>query len=70
MNILKLVISVIRFLMIAMRCNMPIMIRPKGTPKKIAYKILGIPANMQNRHTKEQDAIKKRLLFEQTARAR
>ncbi len=49
---------------------MAMMIRPKGKPKKIAYKILGIPSNMQNRDKKKDNQIKRRLTFEETARVR
>jgi len=33
---------------------MPVMIRPKGSGKRIAYAILGIPMNMLFKKTKEQ----------------
>ncbi len=49
---------------------MAMMIRPKGKPKKIAYKLLGIPSNMQNRDTKKDMRIRKRITFEETTKVR
>lgn len=49
---------------------MPAMPRIPGKPKKIAFKILGTPANLAFKRSKEQKAVDKRLLFEETTRAR
>lgn len=49
---------------------MPSMPRPKGKAKKLAYKLLGIPANMQSKRDAEQQKINNRLIFEETARVR
>jgi hypothetical protein len=50
---------------------MPAMPRMKGKATKIAYKILGVPANLRKEQkSKEQKKIDKRLLFEETSRAR
>ena len=43
--------------------------RPKGKPTEIAYKILGKPATMDQKDSKEKK-IDKRLVFEETVRAR
>jgi len=37
---------------------------------QIAFKILGVPANMKEKRTKEQKKINQRLLFEETVRVR
>lgn len=49
---------------------MPTMPRIDNKSKKIAYKILGIPANMDDKKTQEQTKIDKRLNFEETIRVR
>ena len=49
---------------------MCVMLRIKGKPTQIAYKILGVPANMQSKRTPEQKNINKRLIFEETSRVR
>ena len=49
---------------------MPGMLRISGKTTKIAYKILGVPANMKEKRTKEQKKINQRLLFEETVRVR
>lgn len=49
---------------------MPAMIRPKGKPQKIAYKILGVPDTLQSKATKKERKINKRLVFEETSRVR
>lgn len=47
---------------------MPIMVRPKGVAKRIAYEILGVPANMQKKKaTRKQRRIKRVLLEEETS---
>jgi len=46
---------------------MPIMPRVKGKAERIAYKILGIPANIRSKtKTVKNRKIKKRLNFEET----
>ena len=49
---------------------MPVMLRPKGKAKKIAFKILGKPANLQFKPNKDQRKVNQRLLYEETFRAR
>jgi hypothetical protein len=49
---------------------MPGMVRIPGKGKKIAYKILGVPANIAYRRDALQKKINRRLLFEETQRAR
>ncbi len=49
---------------------MPTMFRPSSKATKIAYKILGIPPNMEYKRTKEQQEINRRLIFEETIRVR
>lgn len=49
---------------------MPAMPRMKDKATKIAYKILGVPANIAARKTPEQKEIDRRLSREDTWRAR
>ena len=49
---------------------MPAMLRIPGKATKIAYKILGVPANMYYKPTREQQEINRRLIFEETIRVR
>lgn len=49
---------------------MPTMIRPSAKAVKIAYKIVGVPANIAYKPTKEEKRINNRLVFEETVRAR
>lgn len=49
---------------------MPAMPRLSGKAKKIAYKILGMPLNMQVKRAKKDEQVNKRLTFEETARVR
>lgn len=50
---------------------MAAMPRPEGKGKKIAYDVLGVPANMvEKRKTKSQKKIDQRLVFEDTVRSR
>lgn len=49
---------------------MPVMPRQKGKAKKIAYSIMGVPANMVYKRDKREKFIARRLLFEETARVR
>ena len=49
---------------------MPTMPRIKTNAKKIAYKILGQPANLAHRLTPEERFINKRLIFEESYRVR
>lgn len=46
------------------------MIRIKGKPTKIAYKILGVPANMKDDKTKREREVDQRLTAEETVRVR
>ena len=56
--------------MIGSIIDMPTMIRIPGKPKKIAYKILGIPANIAYRRDEIDKRINKRLVFEESVRVR
>lgn len=47
-----------------------VMPRPRGKAKKIAYNILGVPANIAAKPTKKQKILDKRLLWEDTSRVR
>lgn len=49
---------------------MPSMPRMPGKGAKIAYKILGKPANIAFKRNKEQKFINRRLWFEETSRVR
>jgi hypothetical protein len=49
---------------------MPAMPRPKGKARKIAYKLLGVPANIAFKRSKQQKKVNKRLLYEETDRVR
>ena len=52
------------------RLKMPSMPRMKGKSTKIAYSVLGIPANMLFKKTGAQKKIDRRLVFEETFRVR
>jgi len=46
---------------------MPVMLRTKGKAKRIAYKILGVPANVRsNTEIAKNSKLKKRLYLEET----
>lgn len=49
---------------------MPAMVRPEGKAKKIAYGILGIPANMQDKKNPKKIREDKELIFQETVRVR
>jgi hypothetical protein len=49
---------------------MPAMPRIEGKARKIAYKVLGVPANMRDDEKEKDVKIRKRLTFEETARVR
>jgi hypothetical protein len=49
---------------------MPTMTRIPGKGTKIAYKILGVPANIAYRPNKFAKKINRRLIYEETDRAR
>ncbi len=49
---------------------MPAMLRVKGKPTKIAYKILGKPENLKDKRSEKDRRIDKRLVFEETYRVR
>ena len=46
------------------------MLRPKGKAKKIAYALLGVPANIAAKRNKRQQYINERLLYDETRRVR
>lgn len=49
---------------------MPAMVRLPGKGKQIAWNILGKPVNMQDKKTAFQKDVDKRLVAENTARAK
>lgn len=49
---------------------MPAMLRPKGKAILVAFKVLGMPANLRDKKSAKQKRINRRLLFEETARVR
>lgn len=49
---------------------MPAMKRFKGKATKIAYAILGKPANLQSTRSSESTRVNERLVFEETQRVR
>ncbi len=44
--------------------------RVKGKATKIAFKIIGVPANYQSKPKKKEKEVDKRLVFEETTRVR
>jgi hypothetical protein len=50
--------------------KMSIMPRINNKATKIAYKILGVPANMRTKPTEQEKQINKRLVQEETMRVR
>lgn len=51
------------------RYNMPAMVRPSGKGTKVAFSILGKPANIQ-KQPKKKKRVNKILLFQETTRVR
>lgn len=49
---------------------MPAMPRALSKATKVAYKIMGIPANIAHKRTQAEKKVNKRLLFEETFRVR
>jgi len=49
---------------------MPVMIRPRNKAKKIAYKIMGVPINMQEKPTPREREVEARLTFDDTIKVR
>jgi hypothetical protein len=49
---------------------MPAMPRLSSKTTKIAYKIMGVPPNMQRKRKKKEDKVNQRLIFEETIRVR
>jgi hypothetical protein len=49
---------------------MPATPRQKGAATKIAFNLLGKPANMRSKRTKERELLDKRLTEEETVRVR
>jgi hypothetical protein len=49
---------------------MPAMPRTLSKSTKVAYKIMGIPANIAHKRTKSEKVVNKRLMFEETFRVR
>lgn len=47
---------------------MPSMPRMKNRARKIAFNILGVPANIAHKRSKTEEKIANRLLFEETSR--
>ena len=50
--------------------NMPAMPRVKNIGRKIAFSILGTPANIKEKKTTAQKEIDRKLLFQNTQRVR
>jgi hypothetical protein len=49
---------------------MPSMPRIKGLGRKVAYKLLGVPANIAFKPSKVEKVVNRRLNFEETYRVR
>lgn len=49
---------------------MPTMVRPKGKAKRIAYAILGTPANMDEKKTEKEKKQDQRVTFIDITRAK
>ena len=49
---------------------MPAMVRPKGKGKKVAFAILGRPANMQSKSSAKKKKADRELLYQETSRMR
>jgi hypothetical protein len=49
---------------------MPVMPRQNKKATKIAFRILGKPANLQSKPEKKEKSVKARLIFEETMRVR
>lgn len=49
---------------------MPIMLRPEGKPTKVAYKILGEPANLKDDKPAFSQKVIKRLQYENARKQR
>lgn len=49
---------------------MPVMPRALTKATRVAYKVMGIPANIVHKRTKKEKEVNRRLLFEETSRAR
>lgn len=49
---------------------MPAAPRVKDKSTKIAYKVMGVPANIKHKRNKKEREINRRLLYEETYRAR
>jgi hypothetical protein len=47
--------------------NMPATLRPKGKATKIAWKVMGKPANLKDHKTPKDKYINDRLVFDETA---
>lgn len=50
--------------------NMASMPRLKNKGSKIAFAILGVPANFRFKRSKEQERVNQQLLFQETSRVR
>lgn len=49
---------------------MPAMPRVPNKARKIAYKIMGVPANIAYKRTEQQKKLNQRLNYEETSRVR
>jgi hypothetical protein len=49
---------------------MPIMVRPKDKATKLAYRILGKPANIQNDKSAFNKRVKRKLQYEESRRSK
>lgn len=49
---------------------MPSMPRQKTKGTKVAFNLLGVPANFKFKRSKEQERVNQQLLFQETSRVR
>jgi len=49
---------------------MPVMLRPNAKATKIAWRLLGKPANLRAKDAKRKTQVDRRLTFEETTRVR
>lgn len=49
---------------------MPTMPRALSKATRVAYKIMGIPANVAHKRTKKEKEVNRRLVFEESSRVR
>lgn len=47
---------------------MPVMLRPKGLPEKIAFSILGVPANLRGGKSSKESKVDRAIAYQNTQR--